>query len=165
MAQHHNHVRVVVSVDDDRWNDQMPDADFIHRLVAQSLLAGTGRVDDCEVSVVLSNDQHIQILNAQYRGKDKPTNVLAFPVGGEDMPGIEGMPLLLGDVFLAFETLVTEAQDQQKDFLSHAAHLLVHGVLHLCGYDHQDARESEEMEMLEVEILKKFDIADPYMER
>ena len=116
-----------------------------------------------ELSVTLTDDESIRILNRDYRGKDKPTNVLSFAMqegeGPEDVPG---MPLLLGDLVLAHGTIVREAAEQDKAFDDHFRHLLVHGALHLLGYDHEDDAEAEEMEALEIEILSRMGIENPY---
>lgn len=110
--------------------------------------------DHFEVSIVLSNDQFVKSLNKQYRFKDKPTNVLSFPAGDETM---------LGDIVLAFETIQKEADSQDKNFQDHCSHLIVHGTLHLLGYDHIEEDEAEEMENLEIEILSELEINNPYI--
>jgi len=114
-----------------------------------------------ELSIVLSNDKEQQALNKKWRGQDRATNVLSFaqtepfaPVGG-----------LLGDVVLARETVAREALEQQKTFCNHLAHLVVHGFLHILGYDHQTGMEAGRMEALEVRVLAHLGISDPYMEK
>jgi probable rRNA maturation factor len=101
------------------------------------------------------------VLNRDWRGQDKPTNVLAFPAG-MDEAAAPGAPLLLGDVVLAYETVAAEAAAQGKDFAAHLRHLIVHGVLHLVGHDHDEAAAAERMEAVERTILAGFGIADPY---
>lgn len=142
-----------------------------------------------EMSVVLADDQTVQELNRTYRGKDKPTNVLSFALyadgGGQEEEGEweEGeeqddevreeedmeflspdapVPVILGDVILAFETVEREAREQRKPFADHLTHLVTHGVLHLLGYDHIEDSEAEQMERLETQILSGLGIADPY---
>lgn len=105
-------------------------------------------------AVLLTDDESVQSLNARFRGKDKPTNVLSFPA-----PEAEGYP---GDVALAFETCAAEAERDGKTLLDHATHLVLHGVLHLNGFDHIEEDEAEEMEALERDALKSVGIADPY---
>ncbi len=105
-----------------------------------------------DLAIVLADDEFIQELNKHYRGKDKPTNVLSFP--NEDEP--------FGDVVLAFETIEREAAGQGKSFRDHAAHLIVHGILHLMGHDHEDEAQAEKMERKEVSILKRLGIENPY---
>ncbi len=116
-----------------------------------------------EVTVTLSNDKAIKILNRDHRGKNKPTNVLSFPLweSRDDIPtGRDAVPI--GDIIIAFETMAREAVEQEKSLKDHMAHMLVHGFLHLLGYDHMNDAEAEEMESLEVKILKKLKIKDPY---
>ena len=113
-----------------------------------------------ELSVVFTNDASIQALNAEWRGKNKPTNVLsfpAFPVKAGEQPGP-----MLGDIVLAFETVEREAGEEGKPFANHLTHLIVHGFLHLLGYDHENDEEAEVMEGREREILHALAIPDPY---
>ena len=127
------------------------------------LFVGGGEV---ELSVVLTDDAAMQVLNAQWRGKDRPTNVLSFPgCSAADIAGPRpgGVPLLLGDIVLALSTCRVEAVAQHKTLTDHAVHLVVHGVLHLLGHDHQDTREAERMEAHETAILAGLGIADPYV--
>ena len=120
--------------------------------------AGEGRPS--EVSLVLADDAMVQELNRDWRGKDKPTNVLSLP-GEDDFP-VPDAPRLLGDIVLAQETVAREALEQSKSFNHHLSHLVVHGMLHLLGYDHIEDDEAEEMEALEIELLAGMGIADPY---
>ena len=112
-----------------------------------------------EMSVLLTDDAAVQALNRDWRKIDKPTNVLSFPAAA---PKADGIPALLGDVAIAFETLAREAGEEEKPFLHHLAHLVVHGYLHLLGYDHDTDSEAEAMEALEREILAAMRIPDPY---
>ncbi len=118
------------------------------------------RVERLEVSVVLASDTYVKKLNRKYRGKNAPTNVLSFPsfTGTPLEPG----PILLGDVILAFETTRREAAGEEKSLYAHANHLVVHGVLHLLGYDHLVERDARKMERLERLTLRALGIADPY---
>lgn len=104
-------------------------------------------------TLLLADDAKLRSLNMTFRAKDKPTNVLSFPAGREDY---------LGDVAIAYGLTRREAREQKKSFSDHAAHLAVHGVLHLLGYDHETAKAAKIMEPLEVEILNKLGIGDPY---
>lgn len=117
--------------------------------------------DDLEYELTLRivDELESQTLNAQYRGKDKPTNVLSFPF--EAPAGIE-LPLL-GDLIICRQVVEKEALDQKKDDKHHWAHMCVHGTLHLRGYDHINADDAEEMESLEVDILNRLAISDPYL--
>lgn len=112
-----------------------------------------------EVTVRIVEQEESQQLNRDYRGKDKPTNVLSFPF--EAPPEIEID--LLGDLIICKEVVETEAKEQKKPLNAHWAHMVVHGSLHLLGYDHIDDDEAEEMESLETEILQKLGFDDPYL--
>ena len=113
-----------------------------------------------ELSVVFTDDAHIRALNSGWRGKDKPTNVLSFPA----FPASPGKPLppMLGDVVLASETVAAEALNEGKPLADHMTHLIVHGILHLIGYDHETDAEAEMMERAERRILAGLAIPDPY---
>ncbi len=113
-----------------------------------------------ELSIVFTDDAHIRTLNAGWRGKDKPTNVLSFPAFPVK-PG-DPLPPMLGDIVLAAETVSREAELEEKPFDHHLLHLMVHGVLHLLGYDHEDEEDAEAMEALERRVLAKLAIPDPY---
>ncbi len=117
------------------------------------------RDDEFEVTIRLVDEAESQQLNHDYRGKDKPTNVLSFPF--EAPPGIE-LPLL-GDLIICRQVVEREAQEQDKTLFHHWAHLTVHGILHLRGYDHINEDEAEEMEALEVELLAQLSINNPYL--
>lgn len=119
-----------------------------------------------EISVVLGNDDLVQVLNREYRDKDQPTNVLTFAsLDSEDFDADMMIdPLNLGDVILSYQTIEREAKEQGKFFLDHLRHLTVHGVLHLLGYDHQTDDEANDMETLEIRILEQLDVQNPYTE-
>ncbi len=118
---------------------------------------------EAELAIVLTDDAHIQKLNHEWRGFDKPTNVLSFPVNETGLG--QPAPLLLGDIVIAYETMKREAAEQGTPFLHHLSHLTVHGFLHLQGYDHEVEAEAETMEALERQILARLDIPDPYAAR
>ncbi len=132
--------------------------------ICEATLRAADFKKDAEVTVTFTNDAEIQILNKQHRGKDKPTNVLSFPAYDPDEPHPPGVPVNLGDIVLAYETIEREATEQNKTFNDHVMHLIVHGVLHLLGYDHEDDDEAEEMESLEIAVLRQFGIKNPYEE-
>lgn len=115
---------------------------------------------DTELSLVFTDDKHVRALNAEWRGKDAATNVLSFPAF-EMAPGYP-LPPLLGDIVIAFETVRREAALESKPFEHHLTHLIVHGFLHLLGYDHETDDEAEVMEGLERRILTALGIPDPY---
>jgi probable rRNA maturation factor len=108
-----------------------------------------------EVAIVFADDARLRGLNARFRGKDKPTNVLSFP--DPQVP--------LGGIALAFETVRDEAAAQKKPFVNHSKHLILHGFLHLLGYDHETARDARLMEGLEIAILSAMGIPNPYLLR
>ena len=113
-----------------------------------------------EVSLVLCDDAFIRTLNKTWRGKDKPTNVLSFPAAF--VPGLDAGPLMLGDVVVAFETSASEAADGGLSLRDHLAHLIVHGLSHLLGFDHEDDGDAATMERLESRALATLGIASPY---
>ena len=123
-----------------------------------------------EVSVRLTSDGEVRTLNAQYRHKDKPTNVLSFPMVQRDLletvsQNSDDGELLLGDIVLAHGVCASEAAERGIPVETHATHLIVHGTLHLLGYDHQDDDEAEGMEAIERDALAELGIADPYLIR
>lgn len=128
------------------------------RGAAAALSAELG-IADGEACVALSSDRHVAELNSTYRGKPTPTNVLSFPASGR----VGAVPSrFLGDVVLAQETIAREAAELGLPFDDHLQHLVVHGLLHLLGYDHETHHEAQKMEALEVRILGRLGIADPY---
>lgn len=122
-----------------------------------------------EISVKLSDDAEVQTLNAAYRGKDAPTNVLSFPMMQPDL--LDGVDIgddgetLLGDIILAHETCAREAAEKGINLVDHATHLIVHGTLHLVGYDHENDVDAEAMETIETRALASLGLADPYGDR
>ena len=115
-----------------------------------------------EISIVLADDAVVQGLNRDYRGMDKPTNVLSFASLDADSPLPPDGPVLLGDVIVAYETVKREAAEENKRLEDHLSHLIVHGVLHLLGYDHVQEDEAETMETLEGEILARLGVKNPH---
>ena len=155
---------VDIAVEAEAWGEEEALRPLVERTLA--VAAAVGRFDlprHVEVSLLLTDDARIQVLNRIWRQKDKPTNVLSFPAGLEEDTG-DDQPLLVGDIVIARETVVAEAGGEGKTVEAHLCHLLVHGFLHLLGYDHEIDAEAEEMEALETEILTKLGIADPYAE-
>jgi probable rRNA maturation factor len=130
------------------------------RKAAQTALDVCALRQDVEVSILLTTDSAVRKLNAQFRGKDKPTNVLSFPADPEDT--FPGEPQILGDIAIAYGVCAKEAKDEDKTFHDHLTHLVVHGVLHLLGYDHEKGKEADTMEEWERKILARLGIADPY---
>lgn len=160
---------IAVELAHEAWLRAVPDAeDLVRRVGAMALAAGAAATDladhtqRMEVSLVLGDDAAVRALNRQYRGQDKPTNVLSFAALDAESPLPPGGPLLLGDVVIAYETTVAEAARDGRTIPHHLSHLVVHGVLHLLGYDHEDDAEAEPMEALEIALLATLGIADPY---
>ena len=153
-----------VMIESGAWAS-LDDAEALAQRAAEAAVTVADETDEeFEVSVMLTDDAHIQELNRTWRDKDKPTNVLSFPAPeqpGQGAPGETG-PRHLGDIALAYETLVRESEDESKELAHHFAHLIVHGILHLLGYDHEVEAEAEIMEALEVKALATLGIADPY---
>ncbi len=152
-----------VAVVDDRWDAHLDAASVHCRRAAVAAVKGAGlaRPAGYEISIVLADDRMVRGLNRKFRGVDKPTNVLAFPAEAKGTP--ENRPLPMGDVVLAFQTMQAEAKDQAKSLVDHLAHLVVHGVLHLAGHDHENGADADSMEALEAAILERLGIADPYL--
>lgn len=143
------------------WPDEAALRVMVDRAVPAALAeAEVEEGESAELSLVFTDDAAIQKLNAEWRGKDKPTNVLSFPA----FPVAPGDPLppMLGDIVLAYETVVREAAEENKPLENHITHLIIHGLLHLLGYDHETDEEAEEMEALERQALARLAIPDPY---
>ena len=156
MAQTTMTPAIEVEIEADDWTAAVPNATTV---VEQAALAALGAVEGVIV-VLLTDDAAVRELNARFRDKDRPTNVLSFP--GADMP-VPGAPRHLGDIVLAYGVCAAEAGAQGKTLGSHLTHLVVHGVLHLLGRDHTDDAEAEAMEAEERAILAELGIADPYV--
>ena len=133
-------------------------------MLRRALAAAAALVpSDGELAVVLTDDAAIRALNRDWRGKDAATNVLSFPAK-EARPDRRA-PRLLGDIVIAYETVAREAAAEGKPFMHHLAHLAVHGFLHLVGYDHEANGDADAMERLEIAILARLDVPDPYLLR
>ena len=150
----------------DCWQAE-PDAEaVIHRAIAAAAETVDAGVGEAELAVMLTDDAGIRTLNRNWRGIDKPTNVLSFPaLQPTGRGGPDDAPRMLGDIAIAYETTRKEADDEQKPFDHHLSHLAVHGFLHLIGYDHEKDADAEAMETLEQEILAQLGIPDPYADR
>ncbi len=169
--------QIDVIIDDPMWDQALPEAALTAEQAAIAALEAAGLLqysNAIEVAILLTDDAKVQSLNAQFRDQDKPTNVLSFPamdlhpnhleVLREDAALMDGMPLILGDIAVARQTLFREAAKQNIPPGHHLQHLVVHGALHLLGYDHMDDKDAEFMEALEVTILKQLGVANPYAE-
>jgi probable rRNA maturation factor len=153
-------MNVSIEVEDDAWQ-ALAGLDALARTAVAAALAGA-KADPGEgvVALLFTDDGTIAGINAEWRGKDKPTNVLSFPA--PDMPVPAGEQRPLGDIVLAHGVIAREAAEQGKTLHDHTAHLIVHGVLHLLGFDHETGEDAEAMERLEASILKGLGISDPY---
>lgn len=144
-----------ISIEDENWRRKLLEPKiFCEKIILHSIKGFEGL--NGEIDILLCNDAKMRELNNIWRKIDKPTNVLSFPQIGN--------PNIIGSIALGFETIETEAEVQAKTFENHVAHLLVHGVLHLLGYDHIIDQEADEMEALEIEILSQIGIKDPYQD-
>jgi probable rRNA maturation factor len=154
---------------DAEWDSSI-DWTLLVRRAAESAVAESAfpqlaaGVRPVELSVRLTGDEQVRALNAEWRGKDKPTNVLSFPMADADEldDATEGPELMLGDIVLARGVCAAEAADKAISIEAHASHLLVHGTLHLLGYDHGDDDAAADMEGREVRALARLGIGDPY---
>jgi probable rRNA maturation factor len=150
----------------DNWQAEPGAEAVIQRAIAAAAELVDADVGEAELAVMLTDDSGIRTLNSNWRGIDKPTNVLSFPAlqpTGAGAP--DDAPRMLGDIAIAFETTRREADDEQKPFDHHLSHLAVHGFLHLIGYDHEKDADAATMEALEQEILAQLGIPDPYADR
>lgn len=155
---------VELSVEHPAWTEAIADLQaFAERALGAAVaVACVDVAADGEVSCLLCDDEAIRRLNADWRGKDAPTNVLSFPAAPAPRP--HGRPRPLGDIALAFETVAREARRDGMPFAAHAEHLLVHGFLHLIGHDHETDAEAERMEALETRAMQRLGRPDPYRE-
>lgn len=145
-------ISIDLTISDDNWRALDELSGLIDRVLgaAEALAETPG-----EVSILLTDDDAMQALNAQFRDKDMPTDVLSFPAHEMDAP-------FLGDIAVGYEISAKDAAESGKTLSDHLAHLIIHGYLHLVGYDHMDEKEAEEMEDLERRALASIGIADPY---
>jgi probable rRNA maturation factor len=154
-------LEVAVMIADATWRSLLPGVAFRVRRAALAAAAEAGGRVMGEIAVLLADDARISSLNKYFRGKSGATNVLAFPAAPLP-PGAIGAPRLIGDVVLARETIAAEAAARGLALADHLGHLVVHGVLHLLGHDHETAAEAEVMEATEARALARLGIADPY---
>lgn len=145
---------IEIEIEDPAWTEALPDVEALTEAAALAALAQDGAQDE-GVVLLLTDDAAVQALNARFRDKDKPTNVLSFPAP-------HNPERHLGDVALAYGVCVREAAEQGKPLAHHLQHLVAHGVLHLLGYDHMSDDEAEAMEGLERVVLAGLGIPDPY---
>ena len=143
---------IEVEIEDDAWSAALPEVEAV---ATRAATAALGSVEG-DVVILLTDDEAVREINARFRDRDRPTNVLSFPAAESAFPH-------LGDLTLAFGVCATEAEAQAKTLSDHLSHLIVHGVLHLLGRDHEDDAEADEMEDEERSILASLGVADPYI--
>lgn len=172
-------LEIAANIQDSEWENLVPNLEDLYcqatnRVIEaldekEGISPGSHKKATVEISFLFTDDANIQTLNREYRDQDKPTNVLSFPdTEISEVALVESAKLdeslFFGDIILARETIFAEATVQQKSILDHLNHLLVHGLLHLAGYDHIDDDEAEIMEALEIKILEGLGISNPYDE-
>jgi probable rRNA maturation factor len=154
---------VDLAIDSSDWAERLPGIEARVERAAQAAwnVVGDGLGEDAAVAILLADDLTLADLNRRFRGIDKPTNVLSFEPEG-DFPGMDDEPRHIGDIAIAYETVSREAIDQDKTLEQHLCHMIVHGILHLLGYDHQVSDEQHRMEALERAILADLGVPDPF---
>lgn len=161
-----DHPETDVLIVTDCWAAEPEAEAVIRRAIAAAAAMIEAKTGDAELAVMLTDDAGIRTLNKNWRGIDKPTNVLSFPAiqppAGREP---DDAPRMLGDIAIAYETVRREADDEEKPFVHHLGHLAVHGFLHLVGYDHAADGEADIMEALERDVLAQLGIPDPYGDR
>ena len=153
---------VLIDVADERWREagQGKDPEAMIAVAVRAALHACVPAENFEIGIRLTNDSEIQNLNRDWRGQDKATNVLSFALDDDTSAWAEAKPL--GDIVVAFETCRREAEDENKTLAHHLSHMVVHGTLHLLGYDHEIPEEADLMEATEQRILAGLGIPDPY---
>jgi len=153
-------IEIDIEIRDSKWNQIKDLSVFVRRAVLAAQAQYPGHTFS-EISILLTNNDHIQELNKQYRDQDKSTNVLSFSA----LTGFDATPLddaILGDVVLAYDIIETEAAQANLSFAHHCTHLLIHGYLHLQGLDHETEEAATQMEAFEIKALQSLKISDPY---
>jgi probable rRNA maturation factor len=163
-------VKIDLALEDNAWLEALPDAPSAVEMAGTAVLDHVCPGPHLSMAVVLADDQTVRALNARWRNQDKATNVLSFPfeeLSAGTMPSAppgapDDLPIELGDVVLARETVLREADEAEIPIRNHLCHLVVHGSLHLLGYDHEENEEADQMESLEIAVLAKLGIPNPY---
>lgn len=169
MTNENNEFEIDITISEPEWGQSFIDVEEIAReamdiTLRMAVLPRIIEDKPLEASIVLANDDLIQVLNREYRKMDKPTNVLSFASLDSKDPVPASGPFPIGDVILSYQTIDREAKEQGKFFKDHFIHMVVHGTLHLVGYDHQTEDEATNMETLEIRILEKMNVQNPYMD-
>jgi probable rRNA maturation factor len=144
-------------ISDERWSEKLGDIDAL--LASVMIQAASETQTNGGVAILFTDDVEMRQLNKQWLNLDKPTDVLSFPSGGPEIPG---EPRHLGDIALGYETALRDAESMNRPFEAHISHLLIHGFLHLLGYDHIEPEDAAVMEPLEIKILAGLGLPDPY---
>lgn len=164
-----DNIEILIAIQDKCWLEWCTEKKWkklLHKII-KKVLNEIKIYAEIEVSVLLTGAAEIHNLNLKYRGNDKPTNVLSFPnLNKEDLSLLHKenhiYPVMIGDIVLAFEVLLEESLQEKKKFLDHFNHLVVHGILHLLGYDHESDEEWKNMRQKEIRILQALNINNPY---
>lgn len=162
-----------VDIADDRWLKELPEAEKFSAEIFDKIISTLSpkwlnEKKSVIINLSLNNDEEIRQLNAEFRQLDKPTNVLSFAnLDDEEFEAYlaRNDEIELGDIIVAFETMLDQSKDQELSLHDHYCHILIHGILHLLGYDHMEAEEAKEMESEEIKLLELFNIKNPYEER
>ena len=157
-------MQVMIDLQNMTDSEQIPSAEDFESWVRTALELEGSRLEQPELTIRVVSAEESQQLNHDYRDKDKPTNILSFPFEAPEMLPKDALAELLGDLVICETVMKAEALQQNKLESSHWAHLVVHGVLHLLGHDHMEPEQADAMESLEIAILKKLGIDDPYVE-
>lgn len=162
-------LEIELIIEDQRWSEISKDFSFLKEAALLALSQEATETAPLAMKsphrlavLVMSDDASIKDLNKTYRGKDKATNVLSFPSTESLLPGEENEPVHIGDVILAYDYVSEEAKNEKKALQTHLSHLVVHGVLHLLGYDHETSKDAEAMETLEIKLMKQLGLENPY---
>ena len=162
-------LEIELIIEDQRWSEISKDFSFLKEAALLALSQEATETAPLAMKsphrlavLVMSDDASIKDLNKTYRGKDKATNVLSFPSTESLLPGEENEPVHIGEVILAYDYVSEEAKNEKKALQTHLSHLVVHGVLHLLGYDHETSKDAEAMETLEIKLMKQLGLDNPY---
>ena len=156
-------MEIAITIPHRAWRTALPEARRVTRKAAVAALALTTKPQANELAIMLADDALVRRLNLKYRGVDEATNVLAFRYADSELPSAQPTAEPLGDVVVALETAHHEAETAGRSLQEHLSHLVIHGVLHLLGYDHGNDSDAETMEELEIQALAGMGITNPYV--
>ena len=155
-------MQVILDLQNAVDSKELPESKKIALWIETTLTAAKAEFENPEMTIRVVSSEESQQLNSEYRNKEKPTNVLSFPFEAPEMIPVEDLGEFLGDLVICEKIVQQEAKEQKKSLESHWAHMVVHGVFHLLGFDHIDDQEAEEMEGLEVIVLSELGFDNPY---